>query len=541
MQQSLFKNLEIPNLTIDEAAFTAQVSTATIRNWIKTGYLKKMNSGFIDENSFNLFLKNIAGNEKLYSRANKSRKDFHNHNELQKNIFDELSKKKAECVAEKYEANLSDSYKNKEGIYYTPQKIVEDMLPLNNIEDIKNKIFCDPCCGSGNFIMRALEIGFKPQNIYGFDIDNIAIEITKKRIKEKTGYEPKNIFCLNFLDYAITNKIKFDYIYTNPPWGKKIQKKDKEKNALNYGAGKSSDTSSLFFFASLSCLNKNGKLGFLLPEAFFNIASFEDARKKALELKIEKLIDYGKSFQGLITKAQAILLSNEKNKNADVLCITSKEKKSYRKSKSFINMPKSILNFYCNENDISVIEYIFSLPHISLKNNAVWALGIVTGNNKKYLHNEKKDNYIPVYKGSDITNTGIQKASNFMPNDFSLYQQVAPRSLYEAPEKIIYKFISSRICFFYDTDKRIILNSANMFILNKAFPLSYSQIKDLFNSKFMIWIFKNIFNTHKILRSDLECLPIHSEYFKNNKKFDENSYLEFLNLEYNNGTYRIKE
>ncbi len=281
-------------------------------------------------------------------------------------------------------------------------------------------------------------------------------------------------------------------------------------------------------------------MGFLLPESFFNIASFEDVRKKTLELKIEKIVDYGRAFQGLMTKAQAIFISNIPNDNENILCILSNRKKISRKSQSFVHMPKSILNFYCDENSIEVIEYIFSKTYITLRNNASWGLGIVTGNNKKFLHPQKKEGDIPVYKGSDICKSGLKKASHFMPDDFSLYQQVAPRALYEAPEKIIYKFISSKLCFLHDKNKSIILNSANMFILKDDFPVTYSQIQDLFNSQFMNWLFKNIFNTHKILRGDLEALPIYSDFFKSNRTFNEDAYLEFLNLEYRNGTYRMK-
>mgnify|MGYP003315719238 CR=1 FL=1 len=46
-----------------------------------------------------------------------------------------------------------------------------------------------------------------------------------------------------------------------------------------YNTGNSTDTSALFYFASLRVLKENGKIGFLLPDAFFNISSFENARK----------------------------------------------------------------------------------------------------------------------------------------------------------------------------------------------------------------------------------------------------------------------
>lgn len=345
----------------------------------------------------------------------------------------------------------------------------------------------------------------------------------------------------DFLEYIKNKKIKFDYIYTNPPWGKKIQKKDKERYAAIFDAGKSIDTSALFFFASLYCLNENGSLGFLLPEAFFNIATFESARTTALDLSIERLIDYGKSFKGLLTKAQAVILSRKKSDDNYINCKTQ-ENEFNRSIKSFKNMPKSILNFHCNETAANVIEHVYSKTHITLANRAKWGLGIVTGNNKKFGRDSLSEGFMPVFKGSDITLNGLKEPSLFIPKDISLYQQVAPMELYEAPEKLIYKFISSKLCFFCDFEQRHILNSANLIIPSKNLPISSNQLADLFNSKFINWIFSSIFNTHKILRGDLEMLPIHIDYFKNNEKFDELKYLDFLGIEdLIDGTYRIKK
>ncbi len=123
----------------------------------------------------------------------------------------------------------------------------------------------------------------------------------------------------------------------------------------------------------------------------------------------------------------------------------------------------------------------------------------------------------------------------------SLYQQVAPLQLYEAREKLIYKFISSRLCFFYDDQQRFVLNSANILIPDKTFPVSTKVLGEFLSSDFMNWVFSNIFNTHKILRGDLESLPIHSQFLKDGPSFDEETYLEYLGIKRNdNGTYRIK-
>ncbi len=542
MNYDLFGNIDICNIHINDAADKVGVSTATIRNWIKTGYLKKHSNGFIDGNSFNQFIENIAKKEKLNARANKSNKDSHNHEKLSNIIIEKLNNNNivANAIAIEYEQSLSDSYKNKEGIYYTPTLIVNDMLLSIENQNLKTKLFCDPSCGSGNFIIGAIERGFKPENIYGFDIDSIAVEITKKRIYQKTGYHSENIIQTNFLEYITFKKVKFDFIFTNPPWGKKISKNEKEKYAEIFRAGKSIDTSALFFFASLSCLNENGILGFLLPEAFFNIATFEDARKKALELTIERLIDYGKSFKGLLTKAQAIILKNIIAENNQIVC-KNENSKFKRSNTSFKINPKSILNFHCDDNAGNVIKHVYSIPHITLCNKMRWGLGIVTGNNSKYIKNTCDKKLIPVYKGSDITYKCLKNPSVFIPENLNLYQQVAPKELYEASEKLIYKFISSKLCFFYDSEQRYILNSANMMIPTNELPITCKQLCDILNSKFMTWLFSNIFNTHKVLRGDLEMLPIHNKFFNKHSIFKENKYLEYLNIEeYENGTYRIK-
>ncbi|GHV35939.1 hypothetical protein FACS1894180_7550 [Bacteroidia bacterium] len=337
-----------------------------------------------------------------------------------------------------------------------------------------------------------------------------------------------------------TGTITFDYIFTNPPWGKKLSKEERERYAHFHHLEKTNDTSSLFFIACLNKLKENGKIGFLLPEAFFNISTFEYVREKALEQKIERLIDYGKPFKGLITRAQAIILSKTNADNNFAHC-EFEEDKFTRTVNSFCNTPKHIFNFWAKSEASEVIEHIFRLPHSTLKDNAEWGLGIVTGNNDKMCKTVQTEGYKPIFRGQDITPTGLKEPSLFIQEEgLSHCQQVAPIKMYKSKEKLIYRFISNKLVFFRDTEQRYILNSANMLILKEKFSVSCVQLMDLFNSDFMNWLFLNIFHTHKVLRGDLELLPIHAEYFNENKEFDENKYLNYLQIEKTNGTYRIK-
>ncbi len=542
MQTNIFGEIEVYGLTIEQASKTANVSTATIRNWIKTGYLLQSCKGTVSQESLENFMSNVAGKEKLNSRANKLLKDEHNHKEVSDEINSLIQNYKGESIGIEYENLLSDSYRNREGIYYTPSWVVSDMF--KNIKISADYKFLDPCCGSGNFIIEAIKRGVSPENVYGFDVDENAVFITKQRIKQEFGIETSNIRVGNFLQEAFKSNREnslFDMIFTNPPWGKKIDKSDKERFASLYGCGNSLDTTSLFMGASLSILKQGGVLGFLIQEAFFNITTFEDIRKKVTTKRVLRFADYGKAFKGLVTKAQAIIIENKDvNPNDTIQCCI--DNISFNRSiESFTRNPKGIFNFWTNESEAQVIDRLYSVNHITLKGKANWALGIVTGNNDRFCSDTPKEGYIPIYKGADITKNGLKEPNTFILNDFSNFQQVAPLEMYKAKEKLIYKFISSDLCFFYDTQQSYILNSANLLIpLNT--DISGEQLTKLLNSEIINWLFKKLFSTHKVLRGDLESLPIHIEYFSMNQDFSESDYLNYLQIiKTEDGTYRVKD
>lgn len=542
MQTNIFGEIETSGLTIEKAAKIANVSTATIRNWIKTGYLFQSGKGVVSQESFKKFMSEVAGKEKLNARANKLLKDDHDHKEVSDKLSLLIEKYNGEQIGIEYESSLADSYRNKEGIYYTPSWVVKDMFKNMKINpDCK---FLDPCCGSGNFVIEAIRQGVAPENVYGFDVDKNAVQITRQRIKEEFGFDTDNIKVGDFLQEAHklkTEEITYDLIFTNPPWGKKIEKSAKEKYSALYSCGNSLDTTSLFLAASLSVLKVNGLLGFLIQEAFFNITTFEDIRKRVLAKKILRLVDYDKAFKGLVTKAQAIVVENNASDPNDIVECCSENNVFNRTLDSFKENPKHIFNFWTNETEAKVITQLYSIKHITLKDRANWALGIVTGNNDRFCSNEPQSDYVPIYKGSDITKSGLKEPSTFIFSDFSNFQQVAPLEMYHAKEKLIYRFISSDLCFYCDTKQRYILNSANL-LIPTSIRISAEQLTILLNSDIINWLFKKLFLTHKILRSDLELLPIHHEYFSINQKFTETDYLNYLKIiKTSDGTYRVKD
>ena len=528
--------------TIDAAAQLLCVSTASIRNWIRSGDLKQASTGLISNASIQQFQNNVAGKDKLTARANKSKRDTHDHGTLQAHFQKRIATAQAhnEDLGTQYENALSNTYRNTEGIYYTPPHIVNSFfshLPLPS----SKSTFCDPSCGSGNFILGAIQHGISPENIYGFDTDPIAVALTKKRIFEATGSQTQNIIQADFLDTIHKeNTQQFDIIVTNPPWGKKLTPKQKKFYAETLDAGKSSDTCALFFFASLQCLSPNGHLGLLLPEAFFTVGSFESARKKALSITMTALIDFGKPFKTLLTKAKGIVAKNHPpNHKTRVLCETDQGKAS-RNQNAFARNPKNIFNISITSEDSKVIEHLFSRPHLTLSGQAQFGLGIVTGNNNKYCSPHPKKGYIPVYKGKDIHKDHLAEPKTFIPADLSHYHQVAPQALYQAKEKLMYRFISSHLVFYYDTEQQYFLNSVNMLVLNNTFPINTQQLWHILNSAMMNWLFQSLFETHKVLRSDIAALPIHTDYFDTHSQFTEETFLNYLGIIENHEGFGLK-
>jgi hypothetical protein len=80
-----------------------------------------------------------------------------------------------------------------------------------------------------------------------------------------------------------------------------------------------------------------------------------------------------------------------------VINIYSDTKHSLPKT-SFLQNPNYIFSIHSQTSDNQLFEKLYSRKCLFLDNeNADRALGIVTGDNQKFLSDEAKDNHVPVY------------------------------------------------------------------------------------------------------------------------------------------------
>ncbi|MEK7664866.1 MAG: N-6 DNA methylase [Patescibacteria group bacterium] len=229
-----------------------------------------------------------------------------------------------------------DAGKRKEqGIYYTPSYIVDYIVKnslgpvldkCRSVLDVKKIKILDPACGSGSFLIKAVDIvaekyrsfGYKDEellkrqiideNIYGVDLDPQAVEITRlnlliNALSERIKFSPlKNIKNGNSLLFDWQDEFPkvfkqggFDCIIGNPPYIKEFINKSAFDDLHNspYYQGKM-DIWTMFACISIDLLKENGILGFIAPNSWVTNAGSSIFRNKILkDGELKSFIDFG--------------------------------------------------------------------------------------------------------------------------------------------------------------------------------------------------------------------------------------------------------
>ncbi len=400
-----------------------------------------------------------------------------------------------------YQMMLTEGEKNCSGAYYTPGTIAEDMLKAAGCPDRSYNQILDPCCGSGSILLTAAKLlPLAPQNIYGVDNDELAVFIAKVNLLAafpEVVFTPQ-IYCADYRRYDKLPRAlqqKFQLIVTNPPWG-----------AAAKGADKTESFAGIFYRAGEQ-LAAAGTMVFLLPEAVLNVKKHLALRKFMLQkLFLRSIKLYKKLFTGVITDFAAVTLQK----------LPAPEAAEVR-----VQLPDGSTNSIALERWRNGVDCNFSLhsdrveellQHIEKQRvytlgSGLWALGIVSGNNRQMLLNRATPGAEAIFCGRDIEPYRINSAGKYIVFDRTRLQQCAPEAIYRAPEKLVYRFIAEKPVFALDDQQRLFLNSAN--ILIPAIPgAGIKTVLALLNSTLMQFYYRYRCGGRKVLKSHLALLPI---------------------------------
>lgn len=385
------------------------------------------------------------------------------------------------------------------GLYYTKPVIVEEML--QGIELTHNQRFLDPCCGSGIFLLKVK--GAQPEQLFGIDNDPIAVMIAKANLMVKFGQSSvyPQVYQMDFLLHAASalNGLKFDYIVTNPPWGS--EKRRKHQSDII----QSNEQSTLFFTKSFKFLNTNGIQHFLLPTSVMKIKVHADFRRFIAEetcLDVIKL--HHERFKGVFTDFISLKVRKKEVHGKQNYLVETAKHEVVRKEwqpadDGFYAVPM------LNDRTEAILNKAERLRNDDLS-HSLWALGIITGNNAKVLKDRPGKGLEKIYTGKDISKYSLKEASRYIKYNRADFQQCAKDEFYRAKEKLVYKFVSGRLCFTYDNQQRLFLNSANILIPDVE-GMSIKTVLAFLNSELFNFLYVKRFNDLKILKGNLSALP----------------------------------
>ena len=228
-----------------------------------------------------------------------------------------------DAVGDAFEVFIGPALRGGEGQFFTPRNVVRMMIDILDPE--AGQMILDPACGSGGFLIMALEhvwrkletqvkrkgwsavqLDRRKRDIAskcfrGIDKDSFLAKVTKAYMAI-IGDGRGGVFCENSLHppkewhHTTQDSIEigsFDAVLTNPPFGTKIPikgerilsqfelgykwKKDKKTGNVEKSATLHEDQPPqiLFLERCLQFLKPGGRLGIVLPEAVFGMPTYE--------------------------------------------------------------------------------------------------------------------------------------------------------------------------------------------------------------------------------------------------------------------------
>lgn len=241
-----------------------------------------------------------------------------------------------------FEKFMEDFFKGKMGQFFTPRNIVQFVIKMMNIKT--EDFVLDPACGSGGFLLNALDTirkdaeaeiddpveahstwhNFAANNLYGIEInDQIARVCKMNMIIHDDGHT--NVISRSSLDnfndiktqHKGFKKDHFDIIITNPPFGATIKKNGKEDTYLDkfeLGKKKSSQKTEILFIER--CIDflkpQTGRMGIVLPDGILTNSSLQYVRDFIMErceiLAVISLPQFAFSHYGAGVKSSLVFL-----------------------------------------------------------------------------------------------------------------------------------------------------------------------------------------------------------------------------------------
>ena len=488
-----------------------------------------------------------------------------------------------------------DANKRKEhGIYYTPSFIVDYIVKnaltpvldkCKTMEDLKKIKVLDPACGSGSFLVKALEILSRKyrefdrsgkyyskmsiliNNIYGVDLDQQAVELTKLNLlltvlssKAKlpsldnnikngnslisgTDDELKKYFGKNFRDKIPFNWKEefpevfkqggFDVIVGNPPYIQLSMEKGLESGFKNFlideyrlSMGRL-NTFGFFIIRGLRLLRKNGYLGYIVPNTLLTQDYYEGLRKLILQnLSIKSITNFDTLlFKEAVVESIVIILQKTgflKEDSGNMVTTLSFNENLQPQSigrtmqGDFNKSYKFNFNLNTNSGKLNLKEKIdnstLPLNHFLNINQGI----ALKHERKRYLGTEKLgESYKPVLDGRFINRYLVKWNGNYLKYDLSAIHSSKNENIFLTKEKLFFRRVGSNLVATYDDKQFYALNTLVVMNLKEKSKYDIKYLLGLFNSLLFNFYYKTFLKSTKKVFSEIQAHQVGQLPIKN--------------------------
>jgi hypothetical protein len=266
------------------------------------------------------------------------------------------------------------------GIYYTPAYIVQyiiertlgKLLEDKSPDQVSGLKIIDPSCGTGYFLISAykyliewhrkwhikhsslpddwqLPVQEKKrilcENIYGVDIDKLALEQTRLSLltvfKIETGIDININLNLNikngnslgenfnwkkeFPEVFYVKVAGFDLVVGNPPFGAKVDFEAKNYLTKRFMTG-TTDTAALMTLLARELTKVQGMVGFVVPKSMVYSSNWKKVREKLLDELVE-LVDVGKAWKDV--KLEQVIFFQQKGVKTDRYSVLKRDRHDF--------------------------------------------------------------------------------------------------------------------------------------------------------------------------------------------------------------------
>lgn len=303
---------------------------------------------------------------------------------------------------------ISENQRKSEGIFYTPNNVARILTQQIDQSSSFRRVL-DPSCGCGNLLVSVYDYladqtknlkerhqSILEKEIWGFDLDETAVEITKitLALKCETYCFPSHIFCLDTLFDTEKYNEKFDLILCNPPYiGHKLIRNDYMEKLREKFPDVYEDKGNIsycFFKRSIELLKDSGQAVFVTSRYFLEAHNAEGLRDcLGNQTKINKIIDFnglrifgGIGVDPLILDFRKAEPEKEVNISKRLLPLTENEDKS-RINFSHFNIPANQFTGkpwrLIDQTTERIVEKIEKYTSSSLEKEVDFFQGIITG------------------------------------------------------------------------------------------------------------------------------------------------------------------